>query len=144
MAIHKAGHEIDAYCTKCKMDLLHRIVAVAGGKPARVECRTCKTTHNYRAAKGVESPGAAPRVIRSTGSSRVLSSRRAPAKTAPAPITPPANAHIFVYKIADRFAADTWVQHKQFGIGRVVREIAGDKVEIDFAGDVRVLVHGRT
>jgi len=27
------------------------IIAVADGKPARVECRTCYSTHNYRAPK---------------------------------------------------------------------------------------------
>src|SRR5262245_13687579 len=60
MPAYKAGQEIDAYCTKCKMDLLHKIVAVVDGKPVKVECRTCYTTHLYRAPR-------APRPSAATG-----------------------------------------------------------------------------
>ena len=47
----RAGQEVDAYCTKCKLELLHRIVAVANDKPVKVECRTCYQVHMYRAVK---------------------------------------------------------------------------------------------
>lgn len=50
----RAGQEVDAYCTKCKMDLTHRIVAVVGGRPVKVECRTCYTVHVYRAPKSAD------------------------------------------------------------------------------------------
>ena len=43
-----AGSEIDAWCTKCRMDLLHRIVAMVRGRPKRVICMTCNSEHNYR------------------------------------------------------------------------------------------------
>src|SRR5258708_17991440 len=47
----KPGAEVDSYCTKCRMDLLHRIIAMNNGKIIRVECRTCGGHHNYRAPK---------------------------------------------------------------------------------------------
>ena len=51
-----AGSEIDSYCTKCKMDLNHRIIAMKDGKPHRVECRTCSGHHNYRTPKTLPDP----------------------------------------------------------------------------------------
>ena len=46
-----AGGEIDAWCTKCRMDLGHRIVALVHGVPKRVVCLTCGSQHNYRAPR---------------------------------------------------------------------------------------------
>ena len=46
-----AGSEIDAWCTKCRMDLGHRIVAMVKDQPKRVVCQTCGSQHNYRAPK---------------------------------------------------------------------------------------------
>ena len=60
--------EIICYCTRCKMDLGHTIMAMVGGMPARVMCRTCKSEHNYKAKKGLKEPGTStprePRVAR--------------------------------------------------------------------------------
>src|SRR5258708_5581199 len=44
----RAGGEIDAYCTKCRLDLNHRIVAMVGDAVKQVECLTCRGTHSYR------------------------------------------------------------------------------------------------
>ena len=46
-----AGSEIDAWCTKCRMDLMHRIVAMVQSAPKRVICLTCNSEHNYRAPR---------------------------------------------------------------------------------------------
>jgi hypothetical protein len=147
----KAGQEIDAYCTKCKMDLLHRVVAVAGGKPVKVECRTCMTTHVYRAPRNVRSPGASPAAGSSVASSpRVSSSEpsarraRTTAPSEPVALVPPQGAHVHLYKVTERFAPEAWVSHKTFGIGRVVREIPPDKIEVRFDDGPKVLVHGKT
>ncbi len=43
-----AGGFIDAYCTKCKVDLGHTVICLVGEKIARVKCRTCGSEHNYR------------------------------------------------------------------------------------------------
>src|ERR1051325_761119 len=46
-----AGGEIDAWCTKCRLDLGHRIVAMVQGVPKRVICQTCFGEHAYRAPR---------------------------------------------------------------------------------------------
>lgn len=141
----KAGQEIDAFCTKCKMDLLHRIVAVVGDKPAKVECRTCYTVHVYRAPKSSPATRAAAPSSGGSGAAstpRASSPRRA-AEPEPPP-RPPSGTKVFPYGIAERFARDQWIQHKTFGVGVVTQEIGQDKIEVRFEVGPKVLVHNRT
>src|SRR2546430_558382 len=49
--------QADPWCTKCRMDLLHRVIAMNGDKIVRVECLTCRGHHNYRKPKSA--PGEA-------------------------------------------------------------------------------------
>ena len=54
----RAGGEVDAWCTKCKLVLNHRVIAMVAGTPVRVECSTCNGSHhNFRArAPGEKAP----------------------------------------------------------------------------------------
>src|SRR5262245_2145312 len=54
------GKEILAYCTSCKMDLAHLVVAMKGDQAAKVECKTCKKTHAFKAPKGITEPAKKP------------------------------------------------------------------------------------
>jgi hypothetical protein len=142
MTTYRAGQEIDAYCTRCKLDLTHKIVAVVGNKPVKVECRTCYGIHNFRLPRSAPAPAATtPRATpRARESSSVVRSARTAAETAP-PLTPPDHAHIQLYKPADRFAVGSWISHKTFGLGVVLRELSPTKVEVRFDSDTKVLVH---
>lgn len=140
MTTYRAGQEIDAYCTKCKLDLTHKIVAVVGNKPAKVECRTCYGVHNYRAPKSAAAAAAAPsapRASRSGGSSRASAAKSEPEP----PMVPPDHARIALYATTDKFSVGAWISHKTFGIGVVLREIAVNKIEVRFDGGTKVLVH---
>ena len=44
----RAGGEVDSYCTKCRLVLNHRIIAMVGPLPKKVECSTCNSHHTYR------------------------------------------------------------------------------------------------
>jgi hypothetical protein len=144
MPLYKAGQEVDAWCTKCKMDLTHRIVAEVGGKPVKVECRTCYTVHVYRAPKNTPSAVAARSATgASPATARAPSTRRA-AVEEHVSLTPPTGARIHPYRMTERFMKDQWLQHKTFGVGLVVSEMAGDKIEVRFDSGVKTLVHGVT
>lgn len=143
MPLYKAGQEVDAWCTKCKMDLTHRIVAVVDGRPVKVECRTCYTVHVFRAPKNSPSAVAARATSGAPAPSRSPSARKAvPAEHVA--LVPPSTARIHPYRMTERFMKDQWVQHKTFGVGLVVGEIGGDKIEVRFDGGVKTLVHGVT
>lgn len=43
-----AGKNIEAYCTKCKLNLDHTVMAMEGEAIARVRCKTCGGAHKFR------------------------------------------------------------------------------------------------
>jgi hypothetical protein len=44
----RTGDDIDAYCTRCKIDLTHTVIALASENQAeRVRCNTCGSEHRY-------------------------------------------------------------------------------------------------
>ena len=49
----QVGKDIDAWCTRCRLDTTHIIVSLKadGLSPKRVECTSCGGQHNYRAPK---------------------------------------------------------------------------------------------
>ncbi|MFO0625619.1 MAG: hypothetical protein U0325_08370 [Polyangiales bacterium] len=146
MSLLRAGQEIDAWCTKCKLDLTHRIIAVADGKPARVECRTCYSTHNYRAPK----TGAVALVQRAQKSpaasvaSPAAAKPKKPRAEEHVAVVPPPGARVISYRMTERFMKDQWLVHKIFGNGIVLAELADNKIEVRFDDGPRVLVHNRT
>ncbi|MFC1641180.1 hypothetical protein ACFL5O_00625 [Myxococcota bacterium] len=136
-----AGSEIDAYCTKCRMDLGHRIVAMVGGKPKRVLCMTCNSEHAYHAPKA-GSKGAVSKIRTS-----------AAPKSRPRPVN---NASEWEKRIAGQVATAfsrfsiqrTYRQgdlllHTKFGEGYVVDVLEDGKVSVMFRDGPRTLAHGQ-
>jgi hypothetical protein len=131
----KAGGEVDAFCSKCELDLAHTVHAVVDGKPVRVECNTCHATHRYRppagAARGSVAQARAARPAREKkreiAFDELLAARKRPA---------------VAYSAKRRFDVDDVVDHPTFGLG-FVTAVRIDKIDVTFRSDVRVLVHGR-
>jgi hypothetical protein len=42
------GGDIDSYCTKCRLNLGHTVVAMVGGAVVKVKCKTCGSIHKFR------------------------------------------------------------------------------------------------
>jgi hypothetical protein len=131
----KVGGEVDALCTRCEMVLAHTIHAVMDGRPVKVECNTCHGVHRYRgtagrppggaAARGERAPRARPVVIAFDELLAAKDQRTARG-----------------YSPRETFALDEVVDHPTFGRG-FVSAVRGDKVEITFRSDVKILVQGR-
>ena len=134
----KVGGEIDAFCSRCELVLAHTIHAVLAGRPVKVECNTCHAVHRYRSPPGRPGPrAAAARAARAggerpaaTGFDQLLAARDL-SRAQP-------------YSPRKRYAVDDVVDHNVFGRGFVSAIKDGDKVEITFRGEVKVLVHGRS
>ena len=47
----RLGDVIDDYCPRCRLLLNHDITSLAAGEVAKVTCRTCFNTHDYRHAQ---------------------------------------------------------------------------------------------
>jgi hypothetical protein len=41
------GGDIDAYCTKCKLNLEHFVLAIVAGAVVKVKCKTCGSIHKF-------------------------------------------------------------------------------------------------
>ena len=155
----KTGGEIDAYCTKCKLDLTHRIIAMVGDAVKKVECKTCGSHHLYRKPKSVKDAeaaaaakaGSAVRKPKAEGGApRTASERHAAAERAErervstwekAIAGQPPNA-FKPYSIKMLFGSGELVRHPKFGDGVVARVIDRAKVEILFQDGSRTMAHG--
>jgi len=154
----KAGGEVDSWCTKCKLVLNHRVIAMVGGTPVRVECSTCNSHHNFRArAPGDKAPaGTTTRAASGggTASSGPRSTRATVTKAAQAALDREKSwekavsgklANEFTaYRVDQLFNEGDLIRHKKFGDGLVTRVIDQRKVEILFKDETRTLAQGLT
>ncbi len=143
-----AGSEIDSYCTKCRMDLGHRIVAMVASRPKRVICLTCGSQHNYRAPaserEAARKKTAGPR--RSAGE-RVTLKAKAEAERVQeweSRIAGQAHDAFERYSMDKKFSPGQLIQHKKFGEGYVVDVMDGGKINIMFRDGLKTLAHGLT
>jgi hypothetical protein len=148
------GAEIDGWCTKCKMDLLHRIIAMVGDTPKRAECLTCRTDHNYHKPKtspaAVTRPAAAkksPTEKRPVGSAsaRAVAAQKAEQsreRTWEKLVSGHAVTDFRPYRPALVFTEGELIRHAKFGDGYVQRVIDKNKVEAMFREGPRTLAHG--
>jgi hypothetical protein len=148
----KAGAEIDAWCTKCRMDLLHRVIAMHGDKIERVECRTCGGHHAYRRPKSApaERAGAGARSAAGPSSARrpATSSAKAAAAaeaersrtvTWEKAVAGRAYTDFRPYRPTETFEQGELLRHAKFGDGYVARVVDRQKVEVMFRDGPRTL-----
>jgi hypothetical protein len=128
--------DVVAYCTSCKMDLIHSIVAVDGDKILRVFCRTCKKEHNYRLPK--ELRGASTR--KKTTKSVVSKKSRSVAAEWESAIESCKNLPARPYSFDGCFGVGEKVNHATFGVGLVKRLLFPNKMEVLFKEGTKLLV----
>ena len=157
----KTGGEVDSYCTKCKMVLNHRIIAMVGNTPVRVECSTCSSHHNFRprmpGEKAVKERGVAPArpatASRSSSSGRPAGGVRAAAVRAEEErlgrerfwekaVSGKTPSEFRPYGVSEIFAEGDLVRHSKFGDGIVTRILDARKVEILFREEPKTLAQG--
>lgn len=135
-----AGSEVDAYCTKCKMDLNHRVIAMEGDRVKRVECLTCRGHHNYRRPKSEEpEKKRAPRKAKPAARKPISDFRKAWEEA----IMGRSPDDFTAYNITQVFQIGQLVHHKKFGDGVVSDLIEGGKIQVIFEPGPKTLVHGR-
>jgi len=157
----KTGGEIDAYCTKCKLDLLHRIIAMVGDSVKKVECKTCGSHHLYRRPK-TERDAAHARMVKraedrkasgatggggGTKSERAARAERAEREQVSAwehAIAGKPSSAFTAYRISLSFGPGDLVKHPKFGDGVVAKVIDPSKVEILFKDGPRTMAQGMT
>jgi hypothetical protein len=145
-----AGSEIDSWCTRCKLDLGHRIVAMVKGQPKRVLCQTCGSEHNYRAPRTLDKSG----VVRRGSAAPAAQKPRAnsPSSRAKAEhdrihewekkILGQAATAFSRYSIERKFKVGELILHRKFGEGYVTNVLEDGKIAVMFRDGERTLAHG--
>lgn len=152
-----AGGECDAWCTKCKRDTLHNIVAMdaTGKTPAQVQCRSCQGTHKYRPPK--DTPVA--KALAKTAAPKKASAAKGEKKAAEKKAASTASVYkrwedllgrrggnpAVKYIVTASYEPDDVVEHKDFGLGFVLEEVAFNRIKVLFQDTERTLVarHGQ-
>jgi hypothetical protein len=136
------GKETLAYCTSCKMDLNHVIVAMKGDRIAKAQCFTCKKEHAYKAPKGVTEP---PKKKKKT---KAELAEEQTATSIEAEWTKLMAAHkdapVKNYSAKGMFVLGDKISHATFGDGIVGKLIYPNKIEVIFRTDIKVLIYAGT
>jgi hypothetical protein len=152
----RAGGEVDSYCTKCRLVLNHRIIAMdvpaAPNTPKKVECSTCGSHHLYRpnppgfrAEPEARRSGASePRAPRQTSVTRAEAARQDREKSWEKATIGRALTDFKSYRVTATFREGDLVRHSKFGDGVVTRIVDPSKVEILFKDETRMLAQGMT
>jgi hypothetical protein len=133
------ANETLAYCTSCKMDLNHVIVAMKGDRIAKVQCLTCKKEHVYRAPKGATEPQAkTPKSKKAETSEEANHSievewEKLMSAHKDVPVKP--------YSVKGHFGLGDKLNHPTFGDGIVGKLIYPNKLEVIFRNDVKILIY---
>ena len=141
-----AGSEIDAWCTKCKLDLGHRIIAMVEDRPKRVVCSTCGSQHNYRAPKTLTTGVRIRKITKSvapkspSARAKAENDRQVEWERRIAGNTLESFKRYTIDKV---FEPDDLVTHKKFGEGYVVDVLDPKKVTIMFKDGLRTLAQGQ-
>ena len=153
---YRAGGEVDSYCTKCRLMLNHRIIAMVGTMPRKVECSTCNSHHLYRAKPpgekaepGEKAPRAGagtkePRAPRVTGASKARALSESREKSWEKAVLGKAVNDFTRYTIKSTFREGELVHHTKFGDGVVTRIVDQAKVEVAFKDETRMLAQNMT
>lgn len=137
--------EVLAYCGACKMDLAAIIIAKVASKIAKVQCKTCKKEHAFKAPKGVSEPGTLTPVRRvSKASSDLLGPKSVSVELEWQKLMDEsAQANRVKYTPKANLALGDVVLHPSFGDGIVTRLSYPNKAEVMFKTDIKILVHSR-
>jgi hypothetical protein len=138
----KVGGEVDSFCSRCELVLAHTIHALMAGRPVKVECNTCHAVHRFRDPPGTAASRASAARSHKPGAARER--ERAEVKGFDELLAAQDVSAARPYSPKTRFAMGEVVDHSVFGLGFVSAVRDGDKVEITFRSDVKVLVHGRS
>ncbi len=131
------GEEIDSWCTKCKLELGHTIVAMVDNLPKKVKCNTCNGTHVYRMKPAV----------RSTTSKSTTRKTKAKDKEYVkylALLAKNDHPNAKKYNIAGNFEAEDVISHSKFGTGVVTDIVNTNKIKVFFNDGLKLLIQNHT
>jgi hypothetical protein len=125
--------ELIHWCTRCKLDLNHRVIRVENGVPMRILCLTCQSDRVYRpkslsTRKAAFGKAAALKLAKENALREKLQENKR---------TPKAYSMEGMYKV------DDVISHQTVGLGLATEFVAPDKMQIFFDDGMKLLKCGR-
>ena len=134
---YSAGEKIDSWCTKCKLQLGHTIIAVVDNLPKRIQCNTCEEHHNVSTRPSGKSG------TKSKSSARKTSSKETTYEEYISRLRDSDPANSKKYDTKGDFHKDEIIDHLSFGIGIVLSVIQINKIKILFKDGPRLLIQNQ-
>lgn len=139
------GDDVEAWCTRCRMNLYHRVIALVGNSVRTVHCLTCGGDHKYHPPKNVKA--SEEKVIQAKTAKVGKSSKPNNRSTNKAigewtlfmnempPGTVPRS-----YRVSDAYGSREYIEHPVFGTGRVIDIVGAEKIQVIFKEGRKVLI----
>src|SRR4030067_2672610 len=136
--VYTVSGNVDGWCTKCKLELAHTIIAMAKNMPVKVKCNTCNSEHKFRAKQsGVSKPKSA----KSKSHARKIKTQETNYNDYMSRLTDYDLSRVKIYSMDGSYKKDEIIEHFKFGVGIVLSLIQTNKIEMLFKDGPRVLVH---
>jgi hypothetical protein len=146
------GDDVEAWCTRCRMTLNHRIIAMVGSTIQRVQCLTCNGEHKYHLPKDQKTGGTGRKSVRVSPGEKL--SRKPLSSVKPSPERAKNEWTTFMrelpegyeprsYKISESFKVGEFIQHPSLGMGRVLDIAGAEKIEVIFESGRKILLFNR-
>lgn len=132
------GKDVLSYCSKCKLNLAHMIVAMKDSVHiAKVKCNTCNTMHAYKDPSNSSKQSKTRTRKTSATPSKVISvadlwmEKMSNTKKKSTP-----------YAMDEKFVVGDVIDHVKFGPG-IVEKVVDDKIDVIFRHEIKTLVHNK-
>ncbi len=132
------GKDVLSFCTKCKLNLSHTIVAMKDSKSiAKVKCNTCQSIQSYKDPSVSTANKTRTKKTASTGTTKIISIsdlwmeqlNKTTAKSQP-------------YGIDQKYKTGDVIDHIKFGPG-IVQSVKAETIEVVFRHEIKTLVHNK-
>lgn len=139
------GDDVEAWCTRCRMNLYHRIIATVGSSIKTVHCLTCGGDHKYHPPKNQKAqeddvpPQKTPRTPKASGSVDRKASHALGEWKAFMNDMPPGTSSR-PYTTSASYACEEYIEHPTFGVGKVIDILGLEKMQVIFREGRKVLI----
>lgn len=143
------GDDVEAWCTRCRMNLNHRVVALVGTQIQRVQCLTCGGDHKYYPPKYEKQDSSERKHLRVVSSdkerrSAQKGSSRSSNEWATFMKDLPPDAPPRPYNISETYSSGDFIQHPMFGVGKVLDIVGAEKMQVVFQEGRKILLCNRS
>ena len=137
---YTVGGYAEGWCTKCRLQLGHTIIAMVDNVPAKVKCNTCNSQHNFHAKESGKSRTSPKTTSKSASSPRKIKTQEVNYNDYTSRLADYDLSAAKKYSLSGNFKKNEIIDHFKFGVGIVLSVIQSNKIEILFKDGLKILI----